>query len=503
MPLAKDDLNGQFVLSCDSDNIPESWPRRKHSAWVLGTHPSLPVVDICTEHGTQIGWLVGYPITTDGGLYPQKLVYPEFESRNPDENQIESELYKLGGRFIAVFLSENFSRLYLDPSGSLAAVYSTRIPLIASTTTLIDQKPHVCNEELGKAFGMPESNLWYTFGLTARKFIYRLLPNHYLDLNKWKSVRHWPKPSGLPAASDPDQSVSEIIQILGNHISAVADKHPIYLGLTAGRDTRMLLACARNHLDRIRLFTFKPNLKNVDSHIADKIAKKLDLNHEFIPIEYANQAQIDNWYYRTGHCLSGAIACIHPTQEKLDKNRALLPGLAGEIHCIHRNEEQDSFDSSLDPEELLSRMDMPKCKELSTLACNWLSAIDQFNIFLKMDLMWIEQRLGCWAAPMAHGADNYSVCHLLPFSHRRIFELALTLPLGYRKNKQMTVDICSQLWPELLEFPFNGFSRFTKYRKKLTWYFKRAKNYVRSRKYLKKKTENISLRIHEKSNSQS
>ena len=493
MHLTKDDLDGQFVLCQNADFIPETWSKNKQSTWILGTHPSLPVADIYMDDGTRIGWLLGYPITLDGELCPPKLVYPEFKRQDPDENQIESELYKLGGRFIAIFISENFSRLYLDPSGSLGAVYSTRFPLVASTTTLIDQKPHVWNEALIKAFGMPESEMWYTFGLTARKFVYRLLPNHYLDLNKWKAIRHWPKPSGLPETSNPAESVSQVVRLISNHIAAVAAKHPIHLGLTAGRDTRAILACARNHLDRIRLFTFKPDQKNVDSHIAGKIARKLDLNHEFIPIACADQSQIDNWYYRTGHCVGGPIARIHPTQEKLEKNRALLPGLAGEIHFHHRKKRGDTIDTPLDLEELLARSLMPPYKELSTLAGDWLSVVDHFNFFLKMDIFWIEMRLGCWAAPMAYGADNYSVCHLVPFSHRRIFELALTLPYEYRKEKRLTVDICKRQWPELLNFPFNEFSKFTKYKKKLTWCCKRTINHVRSQKHLMKQTESKEL----------
>ena len=489
MPLAKNDLTGQFVLSRNPDFIPESWLKKNQSEWILGTHPSLPVADICTEHGTQIGWLLGYPITQNGELYPQKPAYPVYKTQDPDENRIESELYKMGGRFIAVFITEKFSRLYLDPSGSLGAVYSTRIPLVASTTTLIDQEPHAWNEALIKAFGIPASDLWYPFGLTARKFVSRLLPNHYLDLNKWKSSRHWPMPSGLPESPNPDDSASKIIEIISNHIAAVADKHPIHLGLTAGRDTRVLLACARKHLDRIRLFTFKSDHKTVDSHIAGRIARKLDLNHEFLPIEYANQAQIDNWYNRTGQCVGGAIARIHPTQKQLDKNRALLPGMAGEVYQLNHYKNEDSIESPLEPEELLSRYGIPPYTELLTMAADWLSEVRPFNTYLKLDLCWIEQRLGCWGAPMAYGAENYTVCHLLAFSHRRIYELMLTLPYEYRKKKQLTVDICNRQWPELLDFPFNEFSKLTKFKKKLVWYYGHAVHHSRSSKKIEKMSD--------------
>lgn len=475
--LTKEDLDGQFVLTRDQRFIPKKWNTREKASWVLATHPSLPITDMHTKSGSHLGWLIGYPITSSFELCPKEIVFPLGEKENLQDQAIESNLYEIGGRFVGIFLSGDFSRLYSDPCGSLSVVYSLRVPVIASTPSLIDSDLHQWDQELITALKMPDSGLWYPSGLTPRKFVSRLLPNHYLDLSNWQSIRHWPNESGLETDAAPAESVKKIVSIVSGNISAVANKHPPYLNLTAGRDTRKVLACARANLDRIQFFTFFPGKETVDSHIACLLSSKLNLKHILLPIEYANKNQLDNWLFRTGYCVSGEIWKIHQTQRHLDVDRSLLPGISGEVEKGQKWEENDYKKSNIDAKELLNRYSIPTYRKILTKTEEWLAEISHFNALFILDLMHIEQRLGCWGGPQAYGANDFFRCVILPFSHRQVFESMLTLPFEYRKRKQLTIDMCKQEWPELLGLPFNEFTgliaKLTKYKKKVMWHVKR------------------------------
>jgi len=92
---------------------------------------------------------------------------------------------------------------------------------------------------------MPESGSYYPFGLTPYRHVRRVLPNHYLDLEGWKAVRHWPGKAELTVDYDTDRAVKEIVSIIKNNLQAISKRYRIHMGLTAGRDTRLLLACSR------------------------------------------------------------------------------------------------------------------------------------------------------------------------------------------------------------------------------------------------------------------
>lgn len=455
--MTKENLDGQFVFCLDASYIPEKFKITERGSWFLGTHPRLLVNTIRTEDGEFLGWILGYPVSSSFEFCPNEFVLPVNSDEKLESHAIESWLYEIGGRFIAIFLVDQFSRIYLDTCGSLAAVYSTEVPIVASTPSLIDSPPHHWDQELIEILGMPDSGKWYPAGLTPKKFVSRLLPNHYLNLSSWRPVRHWPKAGGLQPNADPHECAKQVINTVSNTISAVASKHLLYLNLTAGRDTRKVLACARSNLDRIQFFTFFPGTQTVDSYIASRLASRFKLNHIMLQEEYASKAQVDEWLFRVGHCLSGKISEIHQTQRHLDANRVIIPGMSGEIEKPIRWRDNDHEKSTIDARELLDRYQLPPIGKIISRTEEWLYGVSGFNVFLILDLMHIEQRLGCWGGPQAYGAEDFFKCLIFPFAHRRIYESVLSLPYEYRRRKQFTNDICKHAWPELLTLPFNEF----------------------------------------------
>src|SRR5208283_5517592 len=107
--------------------------------WILHWHPNLPVREIRSPAGTQVGWILGLAVDTEGRTLPPVWHLP-FDCDEVDAAiRFESELNRLGGRFAAVFLASRSQRFYLDASGSLATVYCEDPQVLASSCQLIPQ----------------------------------------------------------------------------------------------------------------------------------------------------------------------------------------------------------------------------------------------------------------------------------------------------------------------------------------------------------------------------
>ena len=460
-------LVNQFILTRDRGHEIPGWIKRSKDYWHLLTHPKLHVCDIIGSDLNHIGWVLGFPITRFGEFSPDNIYI------SSDCGTLEEQIYTLGGRFIAIILSPEISRVYLDASGSLAMVYSKNERIVASTPGFFKQSGYPENDALIRELSISNKGLWFPNGLTPRKHIYRLLPNHYLDLDSWVVKRHWPSLCGTGSIginNDISTLIGTIVSQTQCIIKSIARHIPLQIPLTAGRDSRMLLACARTTTDDTIFFTFSKGSDSIDSRIAVKLEKKLGLTNNIIKIDSNKDQYRDEWHFKTGGCIVGDISNFYPTFHRLSPNHALLPGMAGEVGRSYYWTESDTEGVSLDEDELLKRCKLPVTDQIGKSMAVWLDGLSGFNTFAILDLLYIEQRLGCWAGPQQYGADEFVTCHLIPFSHRTTFSAMMSLPWTYRVDQKMATDVCNRMWPELLSIPFNqetGTRRLRTFNRKL------------------------------------
>ena len=110
-------------------------------------------------------------------------------------------------------------------------------------------------------------------------------PNHFLELSSWKSFRHWPVNFELKLDNNVGEAVKEIVKLIKNNLHAIGKAHLIHMSLTAGRDSRMLLACAGEILNKVVFFTFAGRRESVDSHVARILAGRFSLKNRFLQTE--------------------------------------------------------------------------------------------------------------------------------------------------------------------------------------------------------------------------
>jgi hypothetical protein len=461
-------LPEQFILCRDPRHVPGGWPTHVAKEWTLGHHPSLPVVQLSDRDGSAAGWLVGYAID-DGGVL---LEHGDTAVTPATLDEVEAWVYLHGGRFAVIVVTALGERLYLDPSGSLSAVYCPALECVASTTSLIprNEDTQEIAEDM-RAVGIPGVGM-YPLHLTPRRNVWRLVPNHFLDLGSWETKRHWPR-TELPER-DIGDVVSTVVDRVRLSISGLVEKLPALVRLTAGRDSRMLLACARPYLDRITLFTAE-HLKSdetswLDCAIASRISHDLRLRHVRLSRRPPTRHDLDEWLFRTGWSVGeekGRQAVT--TFKSLPPGHVDLVALCGELSRAEHWPEQLPDFWTPHPGETEFRRDQlvdffmnlyfplnggRHPRSLSVIEA-WLESVEPCGLYFAHDLFYIEQRLGTWGGVYPYGFSADGRFQLFPFSHREIFEAMMSLPTEVRLADGFTRALIESSWPELLEYPFN------------------------------------------------
>jgi hypothetical protein len=448
---------GQFLLAKTEVPAVASWPKQQIGPWILHWHPRLPVTEIRSQNNALVGWLMGLALDAEGhSLSPMWRL--SFDCDEVDgATRFESELNGLSGRFAAVFLTSRSDRFYLDASGSLATVYCEDHQVVASSCNLIPQIGDLQeNLVLIRALGLPQRDGNFPFRLTPWLGITRLLPNHFLDLRDWTAKRHWPKSQLLDPTGHPEETVRDIAALIETFISGVTRLAPAQIPITAGYDSRVLLACSRPSLPSIRFYTTQiPDVSaRMDCAYGRRIAKRFGLDHSVISWKNASRAEIENWLYCTGACVVGRITRCVGADQRLDPARFTLLGLGGELGRGYYWLPDDFPARPLSCDELLRRFHLPPVDLVLQEASDWLDQLPTADLLEKLDLYGIEQRLGCWAGPSMYGPQQARFM-AYPLNSRRVYEKMLSLPQDYRRERRLHRDLIQLKWPELLEFPFN------------------------------------------------
>jgi hypothetical protein len=72
-----------------------------------------------------------------------------------------------------------------------------------------------------------------------------------------------------------------------------------------------------------------------------------------------------------------------------------------------------------------------------------------------LDLLFTEQRGGCWTGVIEYAEDGYSLARLAPLCNQTIVRTLMSMPRDYRLKVVFERDLIAATWPELLEIPFN------------------------------------------------
>lgn len=239
------------ITSADQkkSRLSETWALVNFSGLHIEHCPSLPITRITDRAGEIIAVVLGVGITAGSACLGLTATV------DGGDQALERWIESLSGRFVAVAVFGSERRLYLDPAGNLSAVFNAGAGILASSVPLAITGPLLPHSTIDKGLVL-QGKSRLLFGETSDRRVTRARPNHYVKIDDFSSVRHWPRSDTAFADLDQDRRARfmEINDRLARNIAALVNRFDCALPVTAGMDSRIILAAAFPLLDRIKEF---------------------------------------------------------------------------------------------------------------------------------------------------------------------------------------------------------------------------------------------------------
>lgn len=370
---------------------------------------------------------------------------------------------RLAGRYVLLIADQGQIYALNDPCGLRSICYHTTDdgvylasnPALLGRLTPIRSSAHA-TEYRNSTYARNELEPWIPSGETLYENVGHLVPNHYLELGRSNQVRYWPR-STLTVRSV-DAAIPLAAALLEGHVRAAGNRFPLALPLTAGMDSRILLAAARYHTHDVFAYTLqygKLTGTSPDIRIPRRILSSLHLEHHLIEAD----AAAPNWFmdaYREyvdlAHDYWGQIAW--GLVRGYPRERICLKGNCAEIYRnYYRHLRADPSPAAIAAEafgDLGFAIDsVRRWMEAAHDACA-ATGID------ALDLFYWEHRMGSW---QARSQLEWDVAQesVTPYNHRPLLEVLLGVPWTDEDptRARLSHGIVRHLWPDLDRWPVN------------------------------------------------
>ena len=444
-------LHSQFVIS--KGPIAPSYRTVEIGAWRVGCGDGFSQTKILDSLGQPIGMFLGAVTDFAAKTFkPASITLPW--TAGAGRKSLEDCLYERAGSWIAIIATEELQSVYLDACGSVPLVFFKDKHVAASSACAVLEGEVYFSDLYEEARSETWSKLdrYHTAGLTAHRSLYRLLPNHRLDLESWTVERIWPL-APFPALGI-DRVISEIVDDARGSIDIAMRSGSALMPLTAGNETRALLALAKGRERQLTFFTGDFPGAVIDMGTARRLAEKFGLKHVVTTVKPRTGADIQDWRLRTGHCIGGAIGHSRMRRDTIAHGEVEFSGAAGEVGRGFLWAAGDVAGDRLTSDVLLARLKLPQIDRFVAATDKWLDSVKQFDAFTVMDLAYIELKMACWAGPQATGTET-TATQVWPFSSRRCFSAMMSAPPKIRLEQSLFMRIVQREWPELLQIPIN------------------------------------------------
>lgn len=438
----------------------------------------IPVQD---RSGAVLGTLCGHVLMghCGAGLHvTPELIKADFDV--PDTGVFEAKVLDgLHGSFVVFTHGALPKRLYPDCGGSVPIVFCAQSQRLGSSAYMfLDSAEY--DDRFNRALhdrvvAHDVSGSWITGTLTAHHGIERLLPNFYLDLEQWKAQRFWPHVANFQLSAGLSDTADLTADAMTGFLGAVAREYRTGITMTAGYDSRMLIAAARQVRDKVTFFTIGAAGAGVDQDMSARISADLGLQHHLAPVIAANEQDKAQWDRFVGHVVRESTRDVFPTLRALDYD-VILTGMYGETGRA-RLYRQDSDKINKGPataEFVLSRLTLPLVPEVVENVERWLAPIVGLPRSAVLDLAFNELRFGSWAMGQAPVQKAMQLA-MMPFAQRAIQGAFMTMEPSEQGTTALFDAIGERMWPEAMAYPINQYGDYRDWTAKFTKYLHRDK----------------------------
>ncbi|MBK6850290.1 MAG: hypothetical protein IPG93_01440 [Burkholderiales bacterium] len=297
---------------------------------------------------------------------------------------------------------------------------------------------------------------WMPGDVTVYDEVRALLPNHCLDLRSGAVRRFWPTSAVAPV--DYDTAVAESVRLLRGQLEAAQRRFKLSISMTAGWDSRMMLALCKPAVGDLHAFTLAyPNQPRDTRDVAvpARLLARLGMKHDIydyprvIDESLRDIIRSNNDSVAKGYCAdTQAIFEQHPTE------RVCVTGDVAEIVKCHWRL-PGRTDRDVTAEELMGLLKIGNHPFLLDAMRRWLQQAGTPAISL-CDLFCWEQMAGRWQSQIR---AEYDVAQdsFAPLNCRSLLVLMLGVAEDKRRSPEFVFfrDVIQALWPETLAEPIN------------------------------------------------
>jgi hypothetical protein len=486
----------QFLLGPAFAGRPAGWQRFVVADELkLSAHPDLACTQITA--GTHQLTLLGHMLDPLVPAATNSEILHALTDAFTDRAALIAATNRIGGRWLLIAANGAQRFLFSDALGLRQAFYTD--PCIVGALWIMSQ-PGLASEvfepapdDLAERYvdspavrRTPE----YRWPATGAPFkgLHHLLPNHWLDLRNARAARFWPI-QPLKRIS-PDAAIERLMVLLPGQIKAAASRFELALGLTAGLDSRMVLAAARELAGHIAIVTVRQG-KMPDTHpdleTPARLLRRVGLEHQVIRADSTMTADFSRRYKRNVHMPHDHYG--HDAEAILKhfgRTRAVLTGSGAEVgRCPFRTKLPHARYVRFTP-ELVSWLELGVTEPFAVARfAEWLDDAGSQKHVKLLDLLEWEQDYGNWLAMTQLEFDIAWRESFTPYNCRELIATVVGVPERYRREPDYVLfrEFIRQAWPELLSEPINPHIRSTSLSRTVRTLKSVAKHWLVSREH--------------------
>jgi len=467
--LAKLLFRRQFILGPYYIESLPAWKRFSiRNDICLTVHPDLPVCQVKQENKSIT--LLGYVLDPYNPQYYDLDILNVLLNKFCLQDNLKSLIqhtYTYGGRWILIVDDGTETILFNDATGYRQVFYTdlsyrrelwcaSQPGTIAEVLGLQPDREALEFIDLKKYKHWGKKEYIFPGKCSLFKEIKRLLPNYYLDFRIGSSHRYWP--DRYLGNISLEECVSRSSDILRGLIKSAFNRFELALSITAGRDTRLLLAVCREISDSLYIFTniyWQLDEKSADIMIPSLLLSRLGLRHNIIKCPTKMDHEFAEIYYRNvsaAHHVYGPIA--QGMYEHYPQNMICMKGNA--IPIVKSNYPKISNRKEVDVRILAKLHRVENSPFANRHYAEWLSDTSEIYNVNIFDLFQWEIKEGSWQA-MSQLEMDIAQEVFVPFNCRSLLVDMLSVDEIHRRAPEYELHktMIANLWPELLEVAIN------------------------------------------------
>jgi len=294
---------------------------------------------------------------------------------------------------------------------------------------------------------------------TPFREITHLLPNHYLDLCVRRCHRYWPDKALQEVGFE--EGIETAAGLLQGLMRAIRLRFDFVIGMTAGFDSRIVLAASRYTKAGIEGVTVRQG-RMLDSHqdlaVAARVLGKVGVPHRVIkalPYMSAGFSRVFKQNVFLAHDHYGPD--VEAILDCFGRSKVAVTGGGAEVVKQPFRNRVNPAASRLTAGDLAALQWMGGNEFAVNSYDRWLDSLGElYNVHL-LDLFSWEQSHGNWLAATQMEFDLAWRDILTPFNCREFLVTMLSIDERYRSSPDHLASraLIEQMWPELLDEPIN------------------------------------------------